>query len=425
FGLLVAHQCSQPRHWQDYEIRWMTQIATQVGFALDNATLLKRLKNNDLVTQLLQNFSLGISEGVNKSELFNIAVEQARKIVKLDRAIVYQFDDDWNGNIVAESLVTGYPRGLNAQIKDPCFAKEYGEKYRQGRIKAIANIHQADLTNCHLEQLESLAVKASLIVPILQDDRLFGLLIGHQCKQPRQWEQSEIDLFAQLALQLGFALDRFRLKEELELAQQEHKNVPDEQQLEVQNFQKILELIAENKAALQDLKTKINYQSAFTSDFTEQTEKINQQNDQKSSEFGVRNSELGRGSSLLPNESNSELLMTNSELERSEFDSSELEQKMTSEELMIKSNNQLTKDITTVQKEIQGQLSTSHHEQLYQEAIAEAKEKVEVLNQSNQNLYQMVSLINDMKEKMDGSSARQTTSARLPIGEITVEVEES
>ena len=100
-----------------------------------------------------------------------VAVEQARKIVKLDRAMVYQFDDDWNGNIVAESLVTGYPRGLNAQIKDPCFAKEYGEKYRQGRIKAIANIHQADLTKCHLEQLQSLAVKASLIVPILQDDQ--------------------------------------------------------------------------------------------------------------------------------------------------------------------------------------------------------------------------------------------------------------
>ncbi|WP_019508279.1 GAF domain-containing protein [Pleurocapsa sp. PCC 7319] len=426
FGLLVAHQCSQPRHWQDYEIRWMTQIATQVGFALDNAALLKRFQNDSLATQLLKNFSLDISEGTNTSDLLKIAVEQARKIVKLDRVIVYQFDADWNGNIVAESLTTGYPRGLNTLFKDPCFGQEYGEKYRQGRIKAIADIYQANLTTCHLEQLESLAVKASLVVPILQDERLFGLLIGHQCEQPHQWEQSEIDLFAQLALQLGFALERFQLKEELELAQQNHNHESDEQQLELLNFQqKISELIAENKAALQDLKTQINDRSVFTNDFTPQTKAIKQQHDQKSSEYslreklrnGVRNSELARGSSLFSNEPNSELLTTNSELERSDLDSLELEPKMASEELMLKSNNQQTKDITTVQEEIQGQLSTGDHERLYQEAIAEAKEKVEVLNQSNQNLYQMVSLINDMKAGIERSSARETTPDQLEAEE--------
>jgi GAF domain-containing protein len=271
FGLLVAHQCSEPRNWQDYEIRWMTQIATQVGFALDNATLLNKLKHDGLPTQLLNNFSLGISEGLNKSQILKISVEQARKVIKLDRVLVYQFDASWNGEIVAESVVPGYPRGLNSQIKDPCFAKEYGEKYRQGRIKAIANIHQANLTDCHLEQLESLAVKASLIVPILQDDRLFGLLIGHQCDQPRLWLQSEIDLFAQLALQLGFALERVKLREELDLAQDLQRNQAQQQQLEQQNLNhKISELLRENQAALQSLQAKISRQSSTTSDFINQ-----------------------------------------------------------------------------------------------------------------------------------------------------------
>ncbi|MGL5077246.1 MAG: GAF domain-containing protein, partial [Waterburya sp.] len=45
FGLLVAHQCNQPRNWQDYEIRWVTQIATQVGFAVDNAKVLAASAN--------------------------------------------------------------------------------------------------------------------------------------------------------------------------------------------------------------------------------------------------------------------------------------------------------------------------------------------------------------------------------------------
>ncbi len=32
FGLLVAHQCSDFRAWQEPEVRWVAQIATQVGF---------------------------------------------------------------------------------------------------------------------------------------------------------------------------------------------------------------------------------------------------------------------------------------------------------------------------------------------------------------------------------------------------------
>ena len=271
FGLLVAHQCSQPRDWQDYEIRWVTQIATQVGFALDNATLLKKLKNDGLPTQLLNNFSLGISERVSKSELLKIAVEQARKVIKLDRVVVYQFNQNWHGDIVAESVLPGYPRALNTQFQYPCFAREYQEKYLQGRIKAIANIAQANLTDCHLEQLEALSVKASIVVPILQDEQLFGLFIGHQCHQPRQWSQSEIDLFAQLALQLGFVLDRVQLTTELAAAKHVLRNEAEEQQSEQEHLeQKISNLLLENQAALQALRAKISRQSATTGDLLDQ-----------------------------------------------------------------------------------------------------------------------------------------------------------
>ncbi|VEP14256.1 GAF domain-containing protein (fragment) [Hyella patelloides LEGE 07179] len=249
FGLLVAHQCGKARNWQDYEIRWITQIATQVGFALDNAILLKRLKNNGIPTKPWKNFSLSITEAVNEPELLKISVEQARKAIQLDRVIVYMFDNDWNGTIVAESVASGYPRALNFQIKDSCFAKKYAEKYLQGRTKAIANVHHANLTDCHLKQIEKLDVKASLIVPILQDQQLFGLLIGHQCERPRLWKQSETDLFAQLALQLGFALDRIRLRERL-------YQTPDIERNEQQ--QPVSELLKETQTALQNLQTKIN-----------------------------------------------------------------------------------------------------------------------------------------------------------------------
>ena len=364
FGLLVAHQCSESRSWQDYEIRWITQIATQVGFALDNATLLKKIKNDGLPTQLLNDFSFGISEEVNRSQLLKIAVEQARKVIKLDRVIVYQFDTDWNGNIVAESVVAGYPRTLNTQIEDPCFAREYGEKYRQGRIKAIANIHQANLTQCHLKQLESLAVKASMIVPIMQGKQLFGLLIGHQCDRPRLWEQLEIDLFTQLALQLGLALDRARLTEELYQAQSAQKNEANQQ------HQQISELLTETQAALQNLKAKISYQSAAISNVTNKI----------LAEMSHRDMAVATHYPEYPPQFGDE--KTNGKLQ----------------------NLQLQNDLTTAQK-----------------AIAKATAKVELLNKSRQNLHHMVNLIDDLQGKMDRSLARQINPDRLTMGEITVE----
>ena len=212
FGLLVAHQCSEPRHWQDYEIRWVTQIATQVGFALDNAVLLQKLELEQLSVRSLNNFSIGINERVDRTELLEVAVEQARKLMKLDRVAVYQFATEGDGEILAESVLPDFPQAIASPLPS-YFASQYGA-YQRGKIEAIAEIERAEpYLEPYLKQLISLAVKSSLVVPVLQGDRLFGLLIAHQCQQPRLWSQSEIELVTQLALQLGFALDRVKLQQ--------------------------------------------------------------------------------------------------------------------------------------------------------------------------------------------------------------------
>ena len=284
FGLLVAHQCSSPREWQDYEIRWLTQIATQVGFALDNAKLLKELNEQNLSNQLLNNFTFGIHDCLTETELLKSIVEQVCKGMELERTIVCKFDADGNGTVVAESVVSDYPRALHSQFKDTCFAQEYIKKYPQGYVKSIPNIYQANLTECHLEQLESFAIKSSLIAPIWQNEQLFGLLIGHQCSQFRSWKKSEIELFAQLALQSGLALAKLRLQEELFLKQYIiYPNEVEKQPPKANNFpkkiselQKISQLIVENQTTLQQLKLKTSHQSTSNNSLINQVQDINQ-----------------------------------------------------------------------------------------------------------------------------------------------------
>jgi GAF domain-containing protein len=55
-----------------------------------------------------------------------------------------------------------------------------------------------------------------MVVPLLQGETLWGLLIAHQCQQPRHWQQTELVLLHRLALQLGLALERAALYQQLQ-----------------------------------------------------------------------------------------------------------------------------------------------------------------------------------------------------------------
>ncbi|MES1021828.1 methyl-accepting chemotaxis protein [Gloeocapsa sp. BRSZ] len=154
-------------------------------------------------------------------DIFESAVTEARQALKVDRVVVYTFDERWQGTVVAESVVAGFPQALGADIDDPCFADKYVERYQQGRVQATDNIYTAGLTECYINQLEQFAVKANLVAPILQGGQLLGLLIAHQCSAPRSWQQSEIDLFSQVASQVGFALDRAKLLEQQKTAKEQ------------------------------------------------------------------------------------------------------------------------------------------------------------------------------------------------------------
>jgi light-regulated signal transduction histidine kinase (bacteriophytochrome) len=71
-------------------------------------------------------------------------------------------------------------------------------------------------------------VRANLVVPILQRNSCWGLLIVHQCSSPRQWSDFEVELLQQIANQIGIALahahllqSEVRQREELALSNTE------------------------------------------------------------------------------------------------------------------------------------------------------------------------------------------------------------
>ena len=258
FGLLIAHQCSEYRTWQQSEIDLFTQIATQVGFALDHARLLQQSDAESALTYLVTDLTRSIRRNLNEEDVLKSTVEEVRKAISSDRVVFYGFDSEWYGTVMAESVLPGFPKALRAKIKDPCFAEGYVEKYQAGRVQATNNIYEAGLTDCYIKQLEPFAVKANLVAPILKDDQLFGLLIAHQCSAPRNWQQFEINLLTQIAAQVGFALDHARLLKQAEVDYQDAEATFSQQQQQTQELQlQVSEILRSSETVIQSMSTEV------------------------------------------------------------------------------------------------------------------------------------------------------------------------
>jgi twitching motility protein PilJ len=52
-GLMVVHQCSGPREWEEYDIHFCRQVGVQLGFALEQANLFGQRENARMETELL------------------------------------------------------------------------------------------------------------------------------------------------------------------------------------------------------------------------------------------------------------------------------------------------------------------------------------------------------------------------------------
>ncbi|MDY7021316.1 MAG: GAF domain-containing protein, partial [Cyanobacteriota bacterium] len=227
YGLLIAHQCANTRIWLETEIEFFSQLATQMGYALDQALLLRKQQTATQQAQQLNYINSQIRKSYSVEEILTTVVEETRTILQSDRVIVYRFDPKWQGMVIAESVDLKWPKALDEVIDDPCFAERYVQPYLRGRVAAINNIYEVGLDECYLAQLERFAVKANLVAPILVNQKLMGLLIAHQCSEPRAWTELEIDLIRKVAVQSGYCLDQAYLLQEQQASARRAKYLND------------------------------------------------------------------------------------------------------------------------------------------------------------------------------------------------------
>ncbi|MGH1396286.1 MAG: ATP-binding protein, partial [Trichormus sp.] len=137
------------------------------------------------------------------SELSQILVKEVQKITGFDRVLVYRFDENWHGSVIAEEkpeYLTSY-LGLYYPASD--IPQQARKLYTQNWLRLIPNVNYQpakiiptnnpinnrplDLSSSvlrsvsplHIEYMQNMGVSASMSISIIKNQQLWGLISCH------------------------------------------------------------------------------------------------------------------------------------------------------------------------------------------------------------------------------------------------------
>ncbi|MEG4441170.1 PAS domain S-box protein [Microcoleus sp. AT9_B5] len=215
---------------------------------LAEAILRQQLKRERLVVKMLER----IRSSLNLEEILTKTVAEVRQFLQTDRTVIYRFNPDWSGFMTVESVNQNWQSIQGITIKDSCFEDSYASACEHGRPLAVDDIYKAGLSQCYIDLLSQFQVRANLVVPILQNEKLWGLLIAHECAGPRHWLEIEVECLKQISVQLAIAIQQSMLFEQAQSEIADRKQAESAlQESEARERSKAVEL----EAAINKLRT--------------------------------------------------------------------------------------------------------------------------------------------------------------------------
>ncbi|RBY87011.1 SpoIIE family protein phosphatase [Blastococcus sp. TF02A-26] len=141
-------------------------------------------------------------------ELYDITAQAVRALTGFDRVMVYRYDADYNGEVVAEAKTPELNSFLGLHYPASDIPAQARALYEKNWIRLISDVdyvpaplepaaHPAtgeplDLTYStlrsvspiHVEYLKNMGVRASMSISLLRDDKLWGLIACHHYAGP-------------------------------------------------------------------------------------------------------------------------------------------------------------------------------------------------------------------------------------------------
>jgi len=185
-----------------------------------------KLQQNLVRERTLARLSEQMRSTLDLETILSTTTNELRSILNCDRVALYQFNPDWSGNFVFESVAEGWVHLVGSEpsvIEDTYLQETVGGRYSKHQSLAVHDIYQMGFQECHVQLLEQFQAKALCVVPVFQGQKLWGLLAAYQNSTTRDWRAEEVKLLAQVGDRLGVAIQQA----ELFLQLQQAKDVAD------------------------------------------------------------------------------------------------------------------------------------------------------------------------------------------------------
>lgn len=187
----------------------------------DDVALRQQVERERLLIKIAQN----IRESLDLQEILNTTVSEVQALLQADRVLVYRVWPNGMGSAISEATAPGWIKVLDLVFPEEVFPEEARQNYLKGRIYTLTDRDYGDVLPCLVEFLVQIQVRAKLVIPIIQQDTLWGLLIAHQCSRARKWQTWEISFLQQLATQMAIAIQQSELYQQLQEELGERKRI--------------------------------------------------------------------------------------------------------------------------------------------------------------------------------------------------------
>lgn len=236
WGFIGFDNCLEARQWNDSEVSLLSVAASAISLHQERQQAEVALRESVQRERATLRVIERMRQTLDLSQVFNTTVEELRQLLKCDRAIIFRFNADWSGEVVAESCAPAWAPLLQPHMHPPLLSREicqsqncrlqaWGTLYAaaqqtqpeldpaqaETRYTCINNIEQANFSPPYRHFLQAMQAQAYIVVPIYLGNYLWGLLASYQNSHPRNWEVSETNLVMHISTQLGIALQQAEL----------------------------------------------------------------------------------------------------------------------------------------------------------------------------------------------------------------------
>lgn len=136
-------------------------------------------------------------------EASQAAAEQVKEMLGYDRVMIYEFDEEWNGKVVAEAKEEGLEPFLGHHYPASDIPKQARELYLRNWLRTIVDVHYTpvpiipviqpltgkplnlslsilrSVSPLHIEYLQNMGVGATTTISLIHNNKLWGLITCH------------------------------------------------------------------------------------------------------------------------------------------------------------------------------------------------------------------------------------------------------